>query len=110
MEKNYHVTLDDAAPLPTEDDMKAFAEKIGITYDEYVDALDNGIFKTADVLAYVKEKCYHITMNDCSPLPTEDNMKAFAEKLGITYEDFLSALDNHIPYNEIYEYVKKLHK
>lgn len=56
------------------------------------------------------EECYHITMNDCSPLPTEDDMKAFAEKLGITYEDFLSALDNHIPYNEIYEYVKSLHK
>lgn len=56
MEEYYHVTIDDAAPLPTENDMKAFAEKIGITYDEYVDALDNGFYKTADVLAYVKKK------------------------------------------------------
>ena len=112
MEKNYHVTLDDAAPLPTEDDMKAFAEKIGITYDEYDDALDNGIFKTADVLAYVKEKCYHVMIDDGAPLlpVTEEELRADAKKLGISYEDYLSALDNHIPYNEIYEYVKKLHK
>ena len=55
-------------------------------------------------------KYYHITIDDGAPLPTEDDMKAFAEKIGITYEDYLSALDNHIPYNEIYEYVRKLHK
>ena len=56
------------------------------------------------------DKYYHITIDDGVPLPTEDDMKAFAEKIGITYEDYLSALDNHIPYNEIYEYVRKLHK
>ena len=56
------------------------------------------------------DKYYHITIDDGAPLPTEDDMKAFAEKIGITYEDYLSALDNHIPYNEIYEYVRKLHK
>ena len=56
MEECYHITMNDCSPLPTEDDMNAFAEKIGITYDEYVDALDNGFYKTADVLAYVKEK------------------------------------------------------
>ncbi len=33
MDKYYHITIDDGAPLPTEDDMKAFAEKIGITYE-----------------------------------------------------------------------------
>ena len=56
------------------------------------------------------DKYYHITIDDGAPLPTENDMKAFAEKIGITYEDYLSALDNHIPYNEIYEYVRKLHK
>ena len=56
------------------------------------------------------DKYYHITIDDGAPLPTEDDMKAFAEKIGITYEDYLSALDNHNPYNEIYEYVRKLHK
>ena len=56
------------------------------------------------------DKYYHITIDDGAPLPTEDDMKAFAEKIGITYEDYLSALDDHIPYNEIYEYVRKLHK
>ena len=56
------------------------------------------------------DKYYHITIDDGAPLPTEDDMKVFAEKIGITYEDYLSALDNHIPYNEIYEYVRKLHK
>ena len=56
MDKYYHITIDDGAPLPTEDDMKVFAEKIGITYDEYIEALDNGFYKTTDVLAYVKEK------------------------------------------------------
>ena len=56
------------------------------------------------------DKYYHITIDDGAPLPTEDDMKAFAEKIGITYEDYLSALDNHIPYKEIYEYVRKLHK
>ena len=56
------------------------------------------------------DKYYHITIDDGAPLPTEDDMKAFAEKIGITYEDYLAALDNHIPYNEIYEYVRKLHK
>ena len=34
MDKYYHITIDDGAPLPTEDDIKAFAEEIGITYDE----------------------------------------------------------------------------
>ena len=56
MDKYYHITIDDGVPLPTEDDMKAFAEGIRITYDEYVEALDNGFYKTTDVLAYVKEK------------------------------------------------------
>ena len=56
------------------------------------------------------DKYYHITIDDGAPLPTEDDMKAFAEKIGITYEDYLSVLDNHILYNEIYEYVRKLHK
>ena len=56
------------------------------------------------------DKYYHITIDDGAPLPTEDDMKAFAEKIGITYEDYLAALDNHILYNEIYEYVRKLHK
>ena len=56
MDKYYHITIDDGAPLPTEDDMKAFAEEIGITYDEYIEALDNGFYKTADVLAYIKKK------------------------------------------------------
>ena len=56
------------------------------------------------------DKYYHITIDDGAPLPTEDDMKAFAEEIGITYQDYLAALDNHIPYNEIYEYVRKLHK
>lgn len=52
------------------------------------------------------EECYHITMNDCSPLPTEDDMKAFAEELGIPYEDYLAALDKHLPFDELLEYIK----
>ena len=51
-------------------------------------------------------------IDDGAPLlpVTEEELRADAKKLGILYEDYLSALDNHIPYNEIYEYVKKLHK
>lgn len=55
MEECYHVTIDDGASMPSEDDLKAFAEKIGITYDEYINALDNGFYKTSDVLNYVKK-------------------------------------------------------
>ena len=58
------------------------------------------------------DKYYHITIDDDAPLlpVTEEDLRADAQKLGISYEDYLSALDNHIPYNEIYEYVRKLHK
>ncbi|UKI15891.1 MAG: hypothetical protein L6V87_09325 [Ruminococcus sp.] len=58
------------------------------------------------------EECYHVTIDDGAPLlpVTEEELREDAKKLGISYEDYLSALDNHIPYNEIYEYVKKLHK
>ena len=57
------------------------------------------------------EECYHVTIDDGALLPvTEEELREDAKKLGISYEDYLSALDNHIPYNEIYEYVKKLHK
>lgn len=47
-------------------------------------------------------------IDDGAPLlpVTEEELRADAKKLGISYEDYLSALDNHIPYNEIYEYVK----
>lgn len=58
------------------------------------------------------EECYHVTIDDGAPLlpVTEEELRADAKKLGISYEDYLSVLDNHIPYNEIYEYVKNLHK
>ena len=51
------------------------------------------------------DKYYHITIDDGAPLlpVTEDDLRADAKKLGISYEDYLSVLDNHILYNEIYE-------
>lgn len=55
MSENYEATIDDDAPIPTENDLKAFAEKIGITYEEYISALDNGFYTTSDVLDYVKK-------------------------------------------------------
>jgi len=58
------------------------------------------------------EEYYHVTIDDGAPLlpVTEEDLKADAQKLGISYEDYLSALDNHIPFKEIPEYIKKLHK
>lgn len=55
------------------------------------------------------EEYYHVTINDGAPLPTEDDMRETAKLLGISYEDYLSVLDNHIPFNKIYEYVESLH-
>ena len=54
------------------------------------------------------DKYYHITIDDGAPLPTEDDMKAFAEKIGITYEDYLAALDKHLLFDELLEYIKSL--
>lgn len=55
MAESYSVTIDDGASIPTEDDLKAFSKKIGVTYDEYINALDNGFYKTSDILNYVKK-------------------------------------------------------
>lgn len=55
MTDSYHITMNDCSPLPTEDDMKAFAEKLGVTYDEFISALDSGFYTTSDILEYVKK-------------------------------------------------------
>ena len=56
------------------------------------------------------EEYYHITMNDCSPLPTKDDEKALAEELGITYEELDAALDKHLPFNELLAYIETIRK
>lgn len=54
------------------------------------------------------EESYHITIDDGAPLPTEDDMRELAEELGIPYEDYLAALDKHLPFDELLEYIKSL--
>ena len=56
MDELYNITIDDGAPIPSEEDLKNFAVKIGVTYEEYIEALDNGFYKTDDVLEYVRKK------------------------------------------------------
>lgn len=55
---------------------------------------------------------YNVTIDDGAPIfpVTDEELRADAQKLGISYEDYLSVLDNHIPFNEIYKYVESLHK
>ncbi|MDE6591524.1 MAG: hypothetical protein K2K57_00470 [Oscillospiraceae bacterium] len=44
MKEYTHLIIDDGRPLSTEEDWRASAAEIGVPYEDYLAALDHGIF------------------------------------------------------------------